>query len=252
MPETFPIRASDIRPVENQILHGPGFGGPAEPDERMKKILADALLAFDELTRPMAIIAPATIPEFKTIYSSPVQDQTPTPVSRIFSKAEFIYLFAVTIGAGIEDRINKLFDAHDFALGYTLDAAASCGTENAAQYVVDHVFDLPVKDKPKDRSARVLDYNPGYCGWHMSGQRKLLDFLQADRIGIKLNDSYLMQPLKSLSGALIGGRPGTHEFDDDFSFCGECVSRACRGRIERVRGEFRSKNENSRHKAEAR
>jgi hypothetical protein len=235
MSETFTLSLPDIRPTGEQVLNGPGFGGSKELDERIKSMLAASLKIFDELARARAVVAPVSVTDFQRIYSSPVQDQTPTPVSRIFPKAEFIYLFAVTIGAGITDRTNALFEEHDFALGYTLDVTASAGTENAAQYVLDHVFDLPVKEKPKDRTARILDYNPGYCGWHMSGQRKLLDFLQADRIGISLNESFLMQPLKSLSGALVGGRPEIHEFDDDFPFCRECVSRACRRRIARVK-----------------
>jgi len=235
MPETFSLSLSDIRPTETQILNGPGFGGSAELDERIKKMLAESVEMFDELARTEAIIARISVPDFKEVYSSSVQDQTPTPVSRIYPKAEFIYLFAVTIGAGISARVNALFEKHDFALGYTLDAVASAGTENAAAFIVDHIFDLPVKEKPADRTARVLDYNPGYCGWHMSGQRKLLDYLKADRIGIELNESCLMQPLKSLSGALVAGRPDIHDFDDDFPFCRECVSRACRGRIDRIR-----------------
>lgn len=235
MSETFSLSLTDIRPTEIQVLNGPGFGGSKELDERIKNMLAASIQIFDELARAKAVIAPVSVTDFKKIYSSPVQDQTPTPVSRVFPKAEFIYLFAVTIGAGISDRVNTLFEEHDFALGYTLDTTASVGAENAAAYIVRNIFDLPVKEKPADRTARVLDYNPGYCGWHMSGQRKLLDYLQADRIGIKLNESFLMQPLKSLSGALVGGRPGIHEFDDDFPFCGECVSRACRDRIDQVK-----------------
>jgi len=235
MPETFSISVSDIRPSETQVLSGPGFGGDGKPDDRLKRLFAESAEMFDELAQPQAIIAAISVPDFTAVYSSPVQDQTPTPVSQVYPKAKFIYLFAVTIGARISVRINDLFGKHDFALGFTLDATASAGTENAAAYIIDHIFDLPVKEKPKDRTARVLDYNPGYCGWHMSGQRKLLDYLKADRIGITLNESCLMQPLKTLSGALIAGRPKIHEFDDDFPFCADCVSRACRGRIDRVR-----------------
>lgn len=235
MPETFSVPLPAIRPSEAQVLEGPGFSGRKEPDTRLKAMFVEAAKMFNELARPQAVIAAISVPEFRAIYSNPVQDLVPTPVAAVFPKAEFIYLFAVTIGAGISVRVNDLFEKHDFALGYLLDALASAGAENAAAYILNNIFDLPVKEKPADRTARVLDYNPGYCGWHMSGQRKLLDYLEADRIGIKLNESYLMQPLKSLSGALIGGRAAIHEFDADFPFCAGCVSRACRDRIDRVR-----------------
>ena len=54
-------------------------------------------------------------------------------------------------------------------------------------------------------TRRVLPYSPGYCGWHVSGQRKLFDFLRPEEIGMTLNASCLMQPLKSVSGVLVAG-----------------------------------------------
>ncbi|MCK5274191.1 MAG: hypothetical protein KAR37_06065, partial [Alphaproteobacteria bacterium] len=72
---------------------------------------------------------------------------------------------------------------------------------------------------------------PGYCGWHVTGQRRLFDRLGADRIGVTLNSSCLMQPLKSVSGVLVIGPPSIHEFDNDFDFCALCSTYQCRSRI---------------------
>ena len=62
----------------------------------------------------------------------------------------------------------------------------------------------------------VLRYSPGYCGWHISGQRRLFAHLRPERIGITLHDSYLMEPLKSVSGVLIAGAKEIHAFADTY------------------------------------
>jgi hypothetical protein len=77
----------------------------------------------------------------------------------------------------------------------------------------------------------VLPYSPGYCGWHVTGQRRLFDRLEPQRIGVTLNSSCLMQPLKSVSGVLVIGPSSIHEFDNDFDFCALCSTYQCRARI---------------------
>lgn len=233
--EIFSISVADIRPDLDQVMSGPGSARPAAVNDRFRPLFQEALKTFGELAQPRGVIALVTIPEFESLYRSEEQDRVPTPVSRIFPRSGFIYLFCVTIGRKICDRIAGLFQSRELALGYMLDATASAGTENAAAYVLEHLFDLPVRGKPRDRSAAVLDYNPGYCGWLMSGQKKLLKRLGVKRIGIILNKSFLMQPIKSLSGAMIGGRPDIHDPGNDFPCCSDCDDPACRQRIGRIK-----------------
>ncbi|MCP4146820.1 MAG: hypothetical protein GY757_03625, partial [bacterium] len=94
-------------------------------------------------------------------------------------------------------------------------------------------------DRLKERgdwapSLRVLNYSPGYCGWHISGQRKLFDWLNPEAIGIRLNESYLMSPLKSISGVLTAGEASIHRFDNTFPFCAQCRTFSCRERMKDV------------------
>ena len=77
----------------------------------------------------------------------------------------------------------------------------------------------------------VLRYSPGYCGWHISGQRRLFDYLDPGQIGITLRESFLMDPLKSVSGVLIAGPREIHRFTDDYDFCDQCDTRGCRQRL---------------------
>lgn len=235
LPEVFNIAVADVCPDLNQILSGPGFRCQAGAALRYRSTYEAARADFNSLARPRGVIAKVSIPEFETIYRSAEQDQQPTPVSRIFPRAQFIYLFAVTIGSGICRQINRRFQSRDLALGYMLDLIASAGTENTAAYVLNHLYDLPIRNRPPKPRTTVLDYNPGYCGWLMSGQKKLLARLNARQIGITLKASYLMEPIKSLSGALIAGPAEIHEVGIEFPCCADCKDRACRGRIRRIK-----------------
>jgi hypothetical protein len=81
------------------------------------------------------------------------------------------------------------------------------------------------------REPLVLTYSPGYCGWHITGQRALFARLKPEEIGIKLTASCLMRPLKSVSGVILAGEREAHLFDDSYPFCDECADRPCRARI---------------------
>ena len=83
-------------------------------------------------------------------------------------------------------------------------------------------------------SDGALRFSPGYCGWHITAQRKLFDLLDPDETVISLNESCLMSPLKSISGVLVIGRKEIFDFDDSFPFCSTCSDHSCRERIRAV------------------
>jgi hypothetical protein len=45
-------------------------------------------------------------------------------------------------------------------------------------------------------------YSPGYCGWDVSEQHKLFRLFPDNFCGIRLTDSALMDPVKSISGII--------------------------------------------------
>ena len=140
-------------------------------------------------------------------------------------------LFAVTIGEPVCGEISRLFRRNDFALGSMLDAAASEGTEMTAQ-ALEHVYRQYLKERGRfDRRQGTLRFSPGYCGWHITAQKHLFPTLKPGEIGITLNESCLMQPIKSISSVIISGRKEIFEFEDVFSFCRDCATHTCRDRV---------------------
>ena len=67
-------------------------------------------------------------------------------------------------------------------------------------------------------------FSPGYCGWHVSEQQRLFSlFPTANPCGIRLTDSSLMIPIKSVSGIIGIGKNVRHL---DYS-CGLCNYSKC-------------------------
>jgi hypothetical protein len=65
----------------------------------------------------------------------------------------------------------------------------------------------------------------------VSGQEALFARLRPDEIGISLNDSCLMHPIKSVSGVLVLAPPEAHDFSPAFPCCTNCTTLDCQERV---------------------
>lgn len=225
------IALEDAIPTLGAVLHAQSVPTIAHEDETLCELCEQGIAIFRKLAKPVGLHASVTRPEFETIYRGLGANDSITPLPPITQAAARLALYCVTLGHAVCDRIAQLFEASDFALALMLDSTASVGAELAAD-VVQQEFERQL-DPGKERKAQigVMPFSPGYCGWHVSGQRALFDFLQPETIGVTLNSSCLMQPLKSISGVLVAGEVDIFDFDDDFPFCAACTTRSCRARI---------------------
>ena len=144
-------------------------------------------------------------------------------------------LFALTVGSEIVDTINDLFNKEGLCTqAAMLDSVASMAADKSVEILEAYLYNnLSEKNLTKNGSI-VLGYSPGYCGWDLSGQKKLFQHLNPAEIGITLNDSYLMSPLKSVSGVLVHGDKEIHVFESSFTFCSYCKNQTCHDRIEKI------------------
>jgi hypothetical protein len=188
---------------------------------------------------PQGLLEQVSIEDFAAIYAGEGENEADTPLARIFLRAQRLDLFAVTLGPEVTQWVEGLFDRRDFALGAMLDATASAAAEEAADHLQRQLEKTVAGNGGvaawRKMGLATMRYSPGYCGWHVSGQGKLFARLRPDRVGIRLRKSFLMEPLKSVSGVVVTGRGEIHVFEDDFPFCAECRTRECRARIRRLR-----------------
>ena len=231
MSGVFQIDPTAIRPAPEVILRRQGVTGGTETPARLATLLDRALNLFDDLARPRGILSEITLEDFRFVYRGEGRNEPNTPLTLIIPKADRLALFAATIGEEISSRIKKLFDGNDFALGYMLDAVASEGADITAESAAESFSKSLQEAYGLSAHLSVLSYSPGYCGWHVSGQKRLFEYLRPEQIGISLNSSFLMNPLKSVSGILVAGESRIHGFNNNYPFCEACEDRVCRARI---------------------
>jgi hypothetical protein len=226
--ELDPIRTP---PDRIAVIEAQGIPRMAKVSEHVLELADRAIERYAELVRPRGTVALITSAEFAGVYRGEGSNASRTPLEEIYPRAERLALFAVTLGQAISEEIHELFRSNEPAEAYALDAIASDRADAAADLVARLFLDDELRAGRVGAVSRVLPYSPGYCGWHVSGQRRLFDFLRPESIGVAINSSCLMQPLKSVSGVLVIGPPSIHEFHNDFDFCALCSTYQCRGRI---------------------
>jgi hypothetical protein len=207
---------------------------PGSPTEAvLLETLARARSAFVATASPRGVFEEIDGAEFHAVYGGGGCSLDPSPVTLVVDRAERIALFAVTLAASVSRRIRQYFAARELAEGYLLDQIASFAADALASKAARRF----AADLSADHLA-VLPYSPGYCGWSVSGQHPLFERLRPAEIGVTVNDSGLMQPIKSVSGVLVAAPPAAHAFEPAFPCCADCAIRDCRLRIERLRAEW--------------
>jgi hypothetical protein len=202
--------------------------------ERHNEWAEAALRRYLELVRPAMVVQPVSVKEFRGIYKGEGRNESPAPLDKVFPRAFRLALFALTLGEELSGEIGRLFKKGLEVEAVFLDAAASRAAEAASEMGGQAwLEEIRCPDAESGR-AFVLGYSPGYCGWHLSGQKMLLDRLGACRIGITLNGSFLMSPMKSVSGVWVVGGAEIFIDEDLYPFCAGCPAPTCRERQRRV------------------
>jgi hypothetical protein len=117
-------------------------------------------------------------------------------------KAGAIAFFLCTAGPEIGVRSRKSLAEGDPLKGYIYDMLGSIAVDAAADLMQAELEKTIVASGKKITNR----YSPGYCGWHVSEQHKLFRLFPENYCGIRLTDSALMHPIKSISGIIGIGR----------------------------------------------
>jgi hypothetical protein len=223
-----PVRwaTAESVPERAEVFRLQGLPAKTEPSNRIVALYEAALAAYVETAEPQAVLTEIPRPAFAEIYRGEGRNAAETPLEAIFPRADRLILFAATVGPRLSVRIGELFARNQPALGAMLDSVASAAADRLADLLCARAL-----AEAKGSDAHVLAYSPGYCGWHVSGQRALFAALGPEEIGITLNASCLMDPLKSISGVLVAGRGRVHRFTPAYPFCADCRDKPCRARL---------------------
>lgn len=221
------IEAAGVAPAVQPILR---LLDMPEASGRTADLIERAIAIVREGARPRGILADLSRERFAAVFAGEGRNAPRTPLGTIIGRADCLALFAVTLGDAVSREIARLFARSDPALACVLDAAASEAAERAAG-VVQAEFAGSLEATP---DIECLRYSPGYCGWDVTGQRALFAELRPEEIGIRLRESCLMEPLKSVSGVIVAGPAEIHEIGEEYPFCADCATKSCRERSHRA------------------
>ena len=133
--------------------------------------------------------------------------------------SEAFALFVCTSGLEFETYQQRLKEQGDMVRVFIADALGSVIAENCA----DQMEKALQESIDKLGWMHTNRFSPGYCGWHVSQQQLLFPLFQGHTCGVKLTDSSLMIPIKSVSGIIgLGEKVRKLEYT-----CGLCDFKQC-------------------------
>ena len=133
--------------------------------------------------------------------------------------SEAFALFICTSGLEFETYQHRLKEQGDMVRVFIADALGSVIAEKCA----DQMEKALQESIDKLGWKHTNRFSPGYCGWHVSQQQLLFPVFQGHTCGVKLTDSSLMVPIKSVSGIIgLGEKVRKLEYT-----CGLCDFKQC-------------------------
>lgn len=133
--------------------------------------------------------------------------------------SEAFALFVCTSGLEFETYQHRLKEQGDMVRVFIADALGSVIAEKCA----DQMEKALQESIDKLGWKHTNRFSPGYCGWHVSQQQLLFPLFQGHTCGVKLTDSSLMIPIKSVSGIIgLGEKVRKLEYT-----CGLCDFKQC-------------------------
>ncbi|WP_293710073.1 vitamin B12 dependent-methionine synthase activation domain-containing protein [uncultured Parabacteroides sp.] len=119
-------------------------------------------------------------------------------ISGYMAGASEVALFICTAGAAFTDLSQAYQQNGDFLEAFVVESIGSATVENAMDKVQQRL-----EEEMAGQGKKITNrYSPGYCEWPLSGQRELFAYIGDHPTGITLNESCLMQPIKSVSGII--------------------------------------------------
>lgn len=140
-------------------------------------------------------------------------------IERQLKGSEAYALFICTSGVEFEAYQQRLKQEGDMVRVFIADSLGSVIAEKCADQM-----EIAVQQSiDKLGWHHTNRFSPGYCGWHVSQQQQLFPLFEGHTCGVRLTDSSLMLPIKSVSGIIGLGREVRHL---DYT-CGLCNFEKC-------------------------
>jgi hypothetical protein len=143
-------------------------------------------------------------------------------VTRQIRNASGAAIFVCTAGSELEEFSKAQMKIGNIPEGYVADMAGSVIVEAAMDKIQERL-----SEEKKMTGLKITNrYSPGYCGWRVDEQQKLFSLLPEKTCNIRLTESSLMLPIKSVSGIIgIGSEVRFNPYTCNICEMDQCIYR---------------------------
>ena len=146
-------------------------------------------------------------------------------ISKILKGSEIASILIYTLGSKIDDIIKKEQDSGDTLGTIIMDAITTSMLGVAGIYFSKVIKDSNILQKGYSATCK---YAPGQYKWSIKEQKEIFNMIDSSKIGVRLNDSFLMVPFKSVSG--VYGFGPEDKINKTRVACDLCPRENCIGR----------------------
>ena len=201
-----------VDPAQVRRFLGSKDAGRPAPTGRYDRNLSEAGETAKRLIAPKGIYAYAAGREL--------------PGSTILAHLDRMAFCVCTIGPALELEVTRLSSGGEMLKAIVLDAIGSVAAEAVAAYIEARIAAEVAREGLKI-SCRA---SPGYGDWDVREQASIFKLLPAERIGVRLSETFMMSPRKSVSFAVhVAAEPDRLRSENS---CENCDRKDCRYRLD--------------------
>ncbi len=143
-------------------------------------------------------------------------------IMNLLKGSSYLVLGIVTIGSFLENKVSELFTKGEYPRAVALDSVGTVLVRSFSDYMRSVVC-----QEAKEQDLHTTKYfSPGSDDWDIKQNKIIFQNIPVNKIGVKLTESYLMIPQKSLSWIIGVGKNITISPKNDHS-CQTCQATNC-------------------------
>lgn len=224
-----PLSLTSVTPDPEEVCEGMNMP-PEKISARHRGWFQEAIEAFLLLAEPVGVIEDVSLEDFSQILRGEGLNEPDPLIHTVYPHSSALVLFAATVGSKVCELIPEWMQSDKEVQALFLDFIASRAAENCCDAICEQILSTYKTESVVPPHTAILAYSPGYCGWHISGQKQLFTHLKPESIGISLSEDYLMSPMKSVSGVLVLGKKEIFLDDMVYPYCRACGHPTCKER----------------------
>jgi hypothetical protein len=204
-----------IKPSLTEVATIMGYPAGSEPSfvPEMLSVLLDEVPAHISAGGCYSIfeISEIKVPRGLILHSSGSL-KCGSKIARQILGSDSFALFVTTAGNSFDTWIKSKASEGDVLAEYLCSSIGSVIADKVADVIEEEIIGYA----NKTGRGTTNRYSPGYCSWNVREQRSIFDLIPAGSIGVTLTASFLMKPIKSVSGMIgigTGKSPGPYMCD---------------------------------------